>query len=615
MDGNKNWGNAKNSDDIKVPGWSNPEESGDKEKMSVPEKPDNWVDKDSIDTAIVHEESNPASNRPDDNNIKNTAAESENSSLINDQKGDALLVNETKIDVRDGHKNEVIGDDERAVVQDEKGDELFAEDATAIDKSQDGEVAIEDMIGTELDGANGHKTTTMSEIETYGEVDVNGMESEKKIDTDASTQANAGPKDNAWTQAANQYKNPETNQSNMGKPKKKKKAGKIILILLLILILLTGGAFAAWFFLYYQSDNNVVTNAVTGFMNAEQKAFSSTMNLKLPANNEMGDLIQSAKLGLSGANDASGSSAEGTLTFNLGTGDEVNVVFGAALSRDDTLYIKLNGITDILKSLDSSSDLGSFINYFDDLEDQWYAIRVADLGLASEQEEILDCLFNFLNYSNSAEAGQKTADIYREHPFMEAKKESGNDKNGYAIYSVRFNEDELGDYLEAIEEMDGMADYLSCLEGLTGEDLDMKSSSGELVSQLDDMTVELHIDYWTHELKAMTLGYDGGTNQGSLSAEFGFDLSENVKVEMPVDAKSFADFKRDFEDALKAIIKTYAMSEVYALCQSATNMTEQTCVNQYSAEVDRYIEDLDLSSIWEDSDNSSQQDTPASTIF
>ena len=591
MNNNDKWGKETDKD-MQVPGWSSPEEhvmnshdmsiendDGEKDIKDGADRTDSDKYESIVDRSMTWE--------------KGEAEDGEKSTPVVEH-------NEVWKETDDG----VVAGAETVADMSSNGVEAMADDKAAVAINKSGDVAAaEETVAVGEDSKDNEKIAAVDDVEMYGKVDP----ADKRVEMEGGVDYGAVAVDkgdetevNAWAAVANGGQREIVEEQTVvpnqkmteAKPKKKKHVGLIVTICILVLLILAGAGVAAWFFLYRQSDDRVVMDAMTGMMSSEKLGISATADLDIKNIDSYGQIVSGVSLKMAGVRTPKALSMDGTMSLKLLGDEDVDVMFGSVLSDTD-LYIKLDGITEALSTLEENQDFGDLSQFFGDVEGQWYVMSTKDnLGLTSTQQDLMECIFEILGYMGSEDAGSEMAKAYQEYPFLEAERDSGDDVNGNAVYSVHVNENELESYLKEVQDILEKKEYGGCLDKTVEVELETINADA-----LGDMEIDLHIDYWTHELQSVVMkGKD--ENGNVMKLEIGFDMSDSVEVEIPKNAKAITALKGQIEDGFKEMVRVYAMAEAEAICDNVTSMTKSDCVAEYEKELDDYLKNMDMSDFW-----------------
>ena len=605
MSNDKEWGEGR-KDDLKMPGWARPEENvpakhgaqnDDGYQAVAGGRGEVWQDE-AGDKFGVAEAAVVATDAKNDN----IAVADEKSAVVEDADGDMA-----------------VADNVEAISEDGNGNKVWAAEDQVATEATDGTVSANDESDVVMETANGETVGMVDDVEVYGKVDAGdgkgsiGENGAEIVETTTYDVVNGGGDQaeatNAWAAAAQQMQNdvsaPEEKAKNAaleGEPRKKKRVGLIVTICILVLVVLGGIGAALWFFMCHQSDDKVVMDAVTGAISSQRMGMSGEIKMDFGENGPYDGFVTSAKMNLSGVKTPDASSSEGTLTLQLNTGDSLDVMLALVMTNDGVFYVKIDGMTEALTSVEALSGYSDFVTAFSAIENQWYRFTADEMGLTGEARELFDCIVTAMNYLNSEETGKEMARIYEENPFLGAERTSGNDSDGYAVYSVKIDETKLNSYVEGVKQTDAMQHYLGCFENLSGSNdsdgvVDDIEDKGDLAIG-DISKLNLHIDYWTHELKAVSFKYVNDEDV-SVDGTVYFDASDAVDVTVPTDVKTVEDLKTQIEGVVKSMIKNYALLEAQALCESSTlDMTVESCVALYETQIEEYINELNLDDLW-----------------
>ena len=313
------------------------------------------------------------------------------------------------------------------------------------------------------------------------------------------------------------------------------------------LVLLIGGAVAAYN-LWYQNPDRVIATALSGAMTAT----SGTANANITS--EDSDYKVEAQIDTSFNQDG----AKADISFNMKSGSATAEVKGSAviINKDSSseVYAMVDGLNESYESMYGSSlysyapDMSSLFKIIDG---QWVVATDEDFasdGVFGSEAKYIDeqCVADFqTKFKTDKSYSREITNAYKNNIFIDVAKELGS-KDGNLGYQIQINKDKLNDFLETVKSSKIVTAYRDCATDEGKESIDQTidgliDSAGEYADDINDTTVVVWIDRWSHELKTTTISYEDEYN-AKTEIVIDTDYTANVTIEAPDNAMPAKEF-------------------------------------------------------------------------
>lgn len=365
-----------------------------------------------------------------------------------------------------------------------------------------------------------------------------------------------------------------TTQASTGEPKKKSKAG-LIITLVVVALLLIGGAvgFFIWMSIN-ESPEKVLKDSLTKIWTSENVQMSGTLTAENGSNGY--------EVSFDSAKSDGNLSGSGKIKSNY-DGMDVDIDFSASYIKGGNLYVKIEGLEEVVKNLSSNSSTASVMSSYADLlsdilgavvekiDGQWYKISAGDLKEMSAAEGV-SCMLENLDGAMDKDSMKSVADVYEKHPFITINKDTElKEEDGVKYISVTVNEDDSEKFIDELKNIDGFKKISACSEESESDDdydyFDGDGDEDDVDDEKDEKDGEtkmtLGVKSWSHELVSVELE-KSGDSAGKLSAKISYDKKD---IAAPSDAKSISDLGNEIQESLKSAMTSYVnklCSQMYA---------------------------------------------------
>lgn len=337
-------------------------------------------------------------------------------------------------------------------------------------------------------------------------------------------------------------------------PTKKSKKGLLIGIISGSVVLLGLIAAVLWYFLVYNNPTNVVFDAFSKVLAA--KSGSADGNAAFTGTDF------SIKSDISAAsNEANQVSLDTKMTATI-SGQELKLDAGF-VGEKDTLYIKLDGLSEIVSTMVGGSEYSAMITtYYGGLlskvDGKWVVLSESDLAeyTNNDDEDASKCMeAQYSKLKTDASLRSELVATYRAHPlFIIESKGSDKDGNHYVLKPVTSTEAKK--FFKALAE----TQFIKGLDDCTNADL--KSSVRDAVSgdiSSSDAaagTIDLWIDGWSHTINKVALSSSLESGEG-IKIEFTTKFNNNPTITVPKADTTFDDLKTEIEKLQQQFTSTY----------------------------------------------------------
>ena len=371
--------------------------------------------------------------------------------------------------------------------------------------------------------------------------------------------------------------------------KKKSKKGLVITLIIIALLLIGGGVGAFIWIMIHESPETSLKDAMNKFWAADHIQTSAAVDVK--SNGVDGTVTFD---GVAAGSNIGGS---GKIKTNF-QGQDIEIAFSAAYTDNDSVYLKIEGLKDTLKTLNLESILQLFSGdassaallseivdaVVEEVEGDWYKMPLSAAGTVGNQS--LSCLSEALSASKKSETKNIISDEYAKNPFFNIKKDAKvTEKDGVKYYEIEYDDAKSKAFAEGLKNNDSLKSLATCFatsetkveasgvvyDAEDDEDLVAPTTGEEQIEVAKKAKVKFGIKPWTHELVAIELSADNEANSGNAKIKLSYDKKE---VTVPSDAKDFDSLKSSIEKAVK---------------NALTNFVDKQCQTYYGAYGDAMV--------------------------
>ena len=306
------------------------------------------------------------------------------------------------------------------------------------------------------------------------------------------------------------------------------------LCLVLALVLLSAGGIAIWYFGFHHQPEQAVLDAFDQLGRADGIALQGDAEVS-----SLTDPAQTiATLDFVAAPEAPGM-LSADLTFfptaspdgTASTAPNLQLQLNTVTDDAGVTYLQLGGLTELLANVPttelSPEELTLLENYratLETIDNEWWQISVTDLIDSLELEptasqafhEFYGCLWDLAQTNYRA----LFAALYQQHPFLQISERTTESETsltataGSTVYVATIDFDQLAAFLNQIPTTDAAEAYFACYNNISGleEALDATDfnelTADELRESLPgNLTVELEISNWSHQLRQFSLNW------------------------------------------------------------------------------------------------------------
>lgn len=342
-------------------------------------------------------------------------------------------------------------------------------------------------------------------------------------------------------------------------PKKKSKAGLIITLVVIFLLLIGGGVgFFIWM-MSNESPENLLKDSLAKLWTSENIQMAGTLSNE---SKKKDDGASSFEITFDGAKSGGNITGSGKIKGKA-SGADINIDFSASYIKGGEAYFKLEGLKKLVKSLgledgDDESGISSLMGDYSALlssllgaivkkvDGQWYKITASEAKENSVTKSA-GCMLENIDGALDPETMKKVADIYKEHPFIAADKDSEvKEENGVKFIVAKINKDESKKFAEEVKKIDSMKKIAACSDEKEEEEEDEKNAK--------DTKVTLGIKPWSHELVSAVISSEGEEGTSKLDVKMTYDKKD---ISAPSDAKAFDKLGSEIEEAVKDAMSDY----------------------------------------------------------
>lgn len=339
-------------------------------------------------------------------------------------------------------------------------------------------------------------------------------------------------------------------ETSFASPAKKRPMKLIIAALLVAVAIVLIGGSVLGYTMWYQNPDKVVHDAVVNALKA--KTGTAKGSITYTSDDFRLDIELDSKAGETGG--------DFTVTTNVTvTGDEAQQEFKATgMGRiiDDTLYVKVSGVRDVVEdmAMQSGGQIPEYANdVFEKIEDRWISIKASDYQeaseeIASQQTCMLD-LFDKLR-SDSAMTDE-IADLYRASQVLIVQEELGSKKVNSADsfgYKITFDQDAAASFVTELENTTYGKELKNCDEDIHFKDI-ADDLTKEMTENEDEPVIELWVSKLGHEITEVAVyGQNNGTDELNINLQPTFN--DDVTVEIPEGATSLKTVLDEIKEAI-----------------------------------------------------------------
>ena len=334
--------------------------------------------------------------------------------------------------------------------------------------------------------------------------------------------------------------------------KPKKKVGLIVGIISGVLILILAIAAALLYFLWWQNPQKIVTDAVVNTMTTKKALVNGKMTVI--ANND-----SKIELNIKSAADSPKTKTDVEAKITLkNVSKTVNLKAAVVTDQDGAIYIKLNGVRDLVKSVVSlaidANIPSSTYEASPSLKQQVEAVKKQIISQLEEKMSKIDgkwlkttaediansntdikCSAEIVKkLQNDSKARKEIADIYRQNSFLIIKDTKLDDRNGGRGFEIDLNSDEAAakakDFSKALENTSIGKDIKNCTK-------DVRRNNGSAnKTGKSNGTLKIWADVNSHALKAVEI--KGNSSDSSANLSLDIDTSKTESIDIPSNAAS-----------------------------------------------------------------------------
>lgn len=314
----------------------------------------------------------------------------------------------------------------------------------------------------------------------------------------------------------------------------KKKKKWIPLAVAVGVLVLMGGSASAYYFGVYQNSDNVLYDAYSHLASAKAMQASGSITFDMPVMS--GVKLKSIDYSGNFESNPSGMMSI-TAKMTLMSADVSVGGKGMVLDNGD-MYFQLSGLVDAFKAYAQamgaadSTIPSSFYASLGKLQDQWVKVAVADLKQTSEDTaKSYQCVIDA--YKKHKDDGAKPLlEAYKQNAFM-VKKEDLGTKDGRIGYKLAFDTTKAKEFASSVKDTDLAKDLAACDSSMSTD-----SSNTMDTSSAGDISTNVWIDMWTHELKRVE--YSGAASEGTSKLSFtgNVDIAYDTNVTTTAPASS-----------------------------------------------------------------------------
>ena len=366
--------------------------------------------------------------------------------------------------------------------------------------------------------------------------------------------------------------------------KKKSHKGLIITLIIVALVLIGGGVgFAIWAMIH-ESPEVALRDAFSNIWKEE----NIKINGSLAIDNNGTDFTVDIEGAKSGKNIA----GSGTIQAEY-AGKDLKIKYSASYIDKGNLYVKLDGLDDLMDSLDLSNMMGGSSstggvdyssllttivgNLVEKIDGNWYKITADNLNTYSSDA---GCILENLGGLFEKDSMDAIAESYKNHEFIEIDKDAKvEEADGAKYYTIKINKEKGIDFIK-----DAKADSLNGLRKCM--DVDNAKTSGSEDGNMT--TVKVGITPWSHKLVGIKAK---GEKDASLDWKIKY---EKTDISEPSESKGIDSIMEDIQEAVSSAMTSFIKQTCETMYGSYGDVYVQACVE---AATENMGEGFDISSL------------------
>lgn len=322
----------------------------------------------------------------------------------------------------------------------------------------------------------------------------------------------------------------------------KKFSGKwlIVTIVAAALVIFGGGAALAYNF-WYQKPEKVISDGLLHAIEAKSLTYKASVNVKQDTS--------TFNVALSGATKGGANSFDATIDITA-AGKTYTLKGSAIIDDKSDIYVKVANVDALLKDISAQLPpsvkpiIDSFVKK---INNQWIVITNEKIKSFSEEyakaqkcsQQVYQKLHDDKSYST------EVIDLYKAHPFLKINKQLGS-KDGSLGYEISDNTAEDKAYMSGLKNTKVFKMMHDCDSGFTVD------SEGSVASG-DNVTAEIWVSRWTHEITKLTAKGSKDGTQTTLSFEPIFN--KDVTITAPEKSESVDTLMQDIQDLESSLMQ------------------------------------------------------------
>jgi hypothetical protein len=311
-------------------------------------------------------------------------------------------------------------------------------------------------------------------------------------------------------------------------------------------------ALAVPYFMWYQNPNKVVADGVLNAISSKSNKISGDVN------------FTNEKIKLTATIDSQTAPTSAMLSVKLALEDKeakktTNIVADGILDDNGDLYVKVDDSKQILAaitdaavaSLQSKQQAANaspeaiagyramvteiYKPISKSVDGQWIKIPANTVNPFSGQaSSVQKCLSETLKLAaDDNKVADEVTKIYKDHEFISVDDSLGS--NGSDVgYKVTINQQKAKEFVSAVDNTEVGKKVNSCIKGMVPSD---KKKNDITSLEAKDLSVELWINRWNHEIKRVKTV----ANNGDASFDIATDFNAHVNIESPKEVKTLQD--------------------------------------------------------------------------
>ena len=324
---------------------------------------------------------------------------------------------------------------------------------------------------------------------------------------------------------------------------KKSKKPLIIGVVIAAAVVVLGGGSALAYNMWYQNPDKVLSDAVSNLVSRDSLAGKGELKV---SDDEYDGTVDVSHMILDGK-------ASFTVNMNIDYKKEdmkLDIAGNAVYEKDGTVYIKVNNAQKLFDSMiDSQIEKDKtmsasekamakgmaqamFGSVIKEIDGQWIKISSKDISDKEDSSDDMKCLAEATDMiSNDKDARNEIKSVYMDNKFMVVKDKLGS-KDGNIGFVYKFDQTKVKDFEKAVEETKLGKKIAECDTSSSDKTDDTKADE----SELDNVSVEIWVDRWTHDLAKLHVTSEGGSD-GDVQMDYTPDYETEVtSIETPKDA-------------------------------------------------------------------------------